>query len=455
MWKYYAEFLHKSDFSSLGLKDILGFEPPKGLSVFLPYINCVPIRTLLPLYDTITVGIPKIENTNRFQDNTGFTFDEIVALAHREKLILFINVDCFECLRGMSSIILQLIDNDVPLFFAGPQETLLALKGAETAGIDVQQGKKIEHEYSKLIEKPETKKLREEMQALIKRLPSHGKLPADVMQNIRELSTIRDSTYPIGVCSKIKPTAEYLRDVIDVGRKGAPPDYLRALVERLHMIPSFLLSRALHSTLSTNTSCRYLYKIEREFEKPLPMPESSEYFDVTKLEFIERRLHIAYSEDIPMVEYADIFDSKKTEALRRILHAIMSEKPPRKTSFIGLQNSINEYNQEVNNLMSRKTKRAKTVYATSDIIRSNAEAIKMLMGGITEKFLNTPQKAWDCIVLPKRYRRGISDWLKQKAVWVESKLAGVSPEIIHLYHTRTCVEALKTKTPKGKGEARS
>lgn len=453
MWRYYSE-LFKSDLSSLSLKDVLGFEPPSGSSVFLPYIKCVPIRTLLPLYDTITVGIPKIEKTNRFKDNTGLTFDEILALAHGKRLILFIDVDCFDCMRAMSNVILQLIDNDVPLFFAGPQETLLALKGAETAGIDVQQGKKIDLEYSKLIESPETKEMRKQALALIKQLPPHAELPARALENLRELSTMRDTTYPVSICSMIEPTAEYLREVVNIGREGDPPDYLRVLVERLHMIPSFLISRVLRSTLSTNTSCRYLSTTARPTEKLLPMPESSEYFDLTKLEFIEKRLHIAYCEDIPMVEYAEIFDSKKTEAMRRILHTIMSKKKPGEISLIDLQNSVNEYNQEVNNLMSRKTKRTKIMYATSDILRSNAEAIKLLMAGITEKFLNAPQKAWDCIVLPKRYRRDISDWLKQKTVWIESKLSGVSPEIIHLYHTRTCLEALQQRHQKEKKERR-
>lgn len=455
MYAYYGELLKKSDPSSLSLKDILGFEPPKGYNVFLKNIGCVPISALLPLYDTVAVGIPKIEKTDQFQEKTGLTFDDVVALAQRGRLIPYINVDCFDCLKSMSSVILKLIDNDVHLFFAGPQEQLLALKGAETAGIDVQQGEEIELEYSKLIESPETKKHRELAQAFVKRLPQHNELPPDVLKSVRILTTMRDTTYPIDICSKIKPTAEYLRDVIEAGRKGAPPEYLKALVERLHMIPSFLISKALGSTFSTNILCRYLSGIEREFKKPLQAAAPTEYFDLTKLEFIERRLHIAYSEDVPMMEYAEIFDSKRTQAMRTILHTITLEKPPRKTSLISLQDQINEYNQEIGSLMSRKTKRAKVVYATSDILRSNTEAIKMLMAGIAEKLTNAPQKAWDCIVLPKRYRREISDWLKQKAVSLESRLSGVSPEIIHLYHTRTCVEALEQKYQKGNDKKRS
>ena len=47
------------------------------------------------------------------------------------------------------------------------------------------------------------------------------------------------------------------------------------------------------------------------------------------------------------------------------------------------------------------------------------------------------------IVLPRHYRRRVSNWSKQKTVWIESKLVGVSPDITHSYHTRTCLEKLK------------
>ena len=426
----------KSDVSSLSFKDILGFEPPKGANVFLPHIKCVPITTLLPLYDKLTVGISKIENISQIQDQTGLTLSDIVALAHREKLSLYINVDCLSCLKEMSDVVQQFVDNDVPLIFAGPQETLLALKAAETAGIDVEEGEKIENEYSDLIESPQTKELNEKLNAFAKLLHEKGEsLPSDLPLRIR------DTTYPMAICSKIKPTAEYLREVIELGRKGAPSDYLKALVGRLHMIPNFLMSKASHSILSTNATCRFLYGIEEDFKKSLRMLKPPDYFDPTKLEFIEKKLHIAYCEDIPLVEYAEIFDSKTTKALRKIINKIISEASQRKMSFFALQNSIDDYNQEVNELISRKTKRAKIVYATSDILRSNVEAIKLLIGGIAEKYLNAPQKAWDCIGLPRRYRRSVSEWLRQKRVWVESKLVGVSPEIIHLYHTRTCLEA--------------
>lgn len=429
-WRYCSELVYKSDVSSLSVKDILGFEPSMGANVFLPNIKCVPIPVLFPLYDTVTVGIPKVEKMSQIQNKTGLTLNDIVTLAHKKKLTLHVNVDCVECQKEMAGVIQQFIDSDVPFFLSGPQELLLELKAAETAGIDVKQGKEIEEEYSRLVEDQGLKELRKKLRKLAER--THQTPPRVVQSS----ATVR-------TCSMIDPTAEYLQEVIDVGKKGGPPEYVKALAERLYMIPKFLLAKTFNSILSTNTNCGHLYEIEKDFNKSFPKLKTREYFDPTKLEFIEKKLHIAYSEDIPLIEYAGIFDSSTTNAIRKIVKTIMSETASKKTSFITLQNSVNDYNEEVSEMLSRRTKRAKIVYATSDILKSNADAIKMLLGGVAEKYLNAPQKAWDCAVLPTRYRRDISSWLKQKTTWIESKLMGVSPDIIHLYRVRTCLEKSK------------
>jgi hypothetical protein len=86
--------------------------------------------------------------------------------------------------------------------------------------------------------------------------------------------------------------------------------------------------------------------------------------------------------------------------------------------------------------------RTKIVHATSDILRANAGATRMLMERAAEKYANAHQKAWDCFVVPKRYRSAISRWPSEKAVKMELKLAGASPNVIHLYRTRTCVDRL-------------
>jgi len=431
IWNYSSELLAKSDVSSLTVKDVLGFEVPKGANAFLPHTKCVPISALFPLYDMLTVGISKIKTKSQIHDYTGLTFDDIVTLAHKKKLVLFIDVGCIGCLQDMSAVVYDFVDNDVPLFFAGPQETLLALKAAETVGVDLKDAKNIEFEYSDLIETSRTRKMRKEIHELVKRFP--------LLADSRGYVEIKETVYPLEICSKIKPTAKYLREVIDVGRRGASREYLKALVERLYMVPKFLLSKVLNSALCSNGGCKFLYEIG-PFRSSLRNLEPPHYFDPAKLEFIEKKLRIAYSEQIPLAEYAEVFDSKTSGALRNIVKTIMSKGTGWRTSFVELQSLVNEYNETVNELISRKTTRAKIVYATSDILRSNMDAIKMLMMGVSEKYLNVPQKAWDCIGLPRRYRLSALRWLKEKALKLESQLVGVSPEIIHLYHTRTCLE---------------
>jgi hypothetical protein len=205
------------------------------------------------------------------------------------------------------------------------------------------------------------------------------------------------------------------------------------------MVPKLLLAKALRSTLTTNSSCRFLSSDQEPPEKRVRAGGSTEYFDPTHLEFVERRLSIAYSDDVSVAEYASLFDSNTANALRTIVKRTASER----IGFIPLQNALGEYNEAVKELVSRGSRRAKLVYATSDILRANAEAIKMLIEGAAEKYLNAPRKAWDCIALPGRYRRGVVNWLRQRTIGIESRLVGVSPELIHLYRVRTCLEELK------------
>jgi len=70
-YHYFGDLLAKKDVSNLTVKDILGFEPREGANVFVPHVSCVPIKTLLPLYDRLTVGIPKIRDVSQIQTKVG------------------------------------------------------------------------------------------------------------------------------------------------------------------------------------------------------------------------------------------------------------------------------------------------------------------------------------------------------------------------------------------------
>jgi hypothetical protein len=72
-------------------------------------------------------------------------------------------------------------------------------------------------------------------------------------------------------------------------------------------------------------------------------------------------------------------------------------------------------------------------------------ALKLVTQGVTEKYLNTPEKAWDCAAIPDKYRQSMSRWLGKKVIGLESMLAGVSPDVIHLYNVRTCIDKIKIK----------
>lgn len=427
---YSSELLSKRDLRDVSTKDILGFEVPKAANAYVPYIRCVPITTLLPLYDRLIVGIPKIEKISHVHQRLGMNLEDIFALAHAKRLVILVDVDCVECLEEMSTVVQELVDNDVPVFFAHPQEQLLALKAAETVGVDYDEGKRIGKEYTEVVE-----------------VPHLGNAPFDdLMRRKIQAGEFAIFPYPLGICSKIKPTAEYLREVIALAKKGESHEYVQALVERLYMVPHLLSAKMLNSNLSTNVGCRHLYGLEGEVGDSLPTHEPVEYFDPAKLEFIERKLRIAYSDDISLKDYAQAFDSKTTGVMRGILHKMISHEGNWEIPFTKLQELVGEYNESVGQLATRRTKKAKVLYATSDILRSNAEAIKILVAGVAEKYLGVPDKAWDCVGLPIQYRRSALNWLRDRTTGLESKLAGVSPDMIHLYHTRTCLDRLR-QTP--------
>lgn len=432
---YSRELLEKEDHSSLRIRDIIGFEVPKGATVFLPYVKCIPTVALLPMYDTLIVGIGKVENTKHMKDKTGLTFDDIVTLAHKEKLVIHIDVDCPLCLEDMSNVIYEFVDREVPFFFGPLQSILLALKTATPSEVDLNGGRQL---LVNLV-RAEGKKEERDLERL--------KILATEMAHSRGLQQPLDEIMwapYLMTCASMKPTSEYIRHLAKVVKDKRQKKYVDALWRRLYIIPKLFVAKAFDSTFSTNVGCRFFYEGETNSEETSTAMHA-EQLDPYELEFIEKKLHIGYSESIPLAEYSDLFDSRITNSLRQTVRRILTTSHQKGKSFIPLQNALDDYNRQVEELATRSTRRTKMVYAMTDILRSNAGAIRLLMEGVAEKYLNAPHKAWDCFVVPKGYRQAMSKWLKEKTLNIESRLAGASPEIIHLYRTRTCLEKLKKK----------
>jgi hypothetical protein len=424
---YSKDLLSKKEPVGLSIKDILGFDISNAANTYLPNIRCIPITTLLPLYDRVIVGIPKIEKVSHFDRKVGMTINDVATLAHEKRLILFADIDCEECLKEMSSVVQELTDNDVPMFFAGPQEKLLAIKGAEKAGVDADEGERILKDYTDFVE-----------------VPHLGKSPRDdSLRHLIDAGILVMASPSLEICSSIKPTAEYIREVIELAKKGASYEFIQALLGRLSMVPDLFSARALNSTLSINTGCRYVYGIEESSDSTVSK-ETHEYVDPLKLEFIEKKLRVAYSDDISLKDYAQVFDSNATAAMRNIVQKIISGESKWDTPFTRLHELVGEYNESVDRLAARKMSRGgRILYVTSDILKSNAEAVKIAIAGVAEKYLGVPDKAWECVGLPAQYRQDVLNWLRDRTVTLESRLAGVSSDVVHLYRARTCLDHLK------------
>jgi hypothetical protein len=121
------DLINSERYSSVSERDILGFDIPKGATVFLPHIRCIPTTALLPLYDTLVVGINHFKNMNDLQTVTGLNFKDIITLSQKGRLIIYFDVDCPICLVDMSPLIEQFIDNCVKFFFSPLQSTALCL----------------------------------------------------------------------------------------------------------------------------------------------------------------------------------------------------------------------------------------------------------------------------------------------------------------------------------------
>jgi hypothetical protein len=293
--EYSKDIINRENYSNVKEIDILGFDIPKGATAFLPHIRCVPTTALLPLYDTLIVGIPHFKNMDDLRKVTGLTLEEIISLSQKGRLILYFDVDCPLCLIDMSPLIEQLIDNNVNFFFSVLQATALCLKVAAPIGVDIKSGRE-------MIENANW--------------DNKALLTMAGYRNYLKNFGFTEFSNPYLVFpeellnSTIKPTAEYLKFLRD-SQNEIPSDLEVFLSNRLKVTPNLILSRAFSSNFSTNVDCRRFIGLEATPKAVVPINSSeTQEIDPFTLDFIEKKLSIAYSSDMNLSEYSDLFDSE-------------------------------------------------------------------------------------------------------------------------------------------------
>jgi hypothetical protein len=340
--EYSNELLQRGDYSNLSLKDIIGFNPPKGSSVFLPNISCVPLSSMLPLYDTIVVGIPVIKNNRQMKQVTGFSFEEIMGLSQRGKIVLYVDVDCGLCLRQMANVIQAFVDNHINFFFSNIQSTLLCLKTAQPLGIDAIGGRRLIKEYFL----KEAKRMpNDEIRILKYYWQDMEKIGWDSLSANKYVENSLSTG--IVVSAMIKPMIECFNHYTELISNNKEVNHAKAFESNFFVVTNLLLAKAFDATFSTNIGCRFFKNNSEETQSVQEKPDSMSTIDAYALEFVEKQLQIAYSEKISILEYSDLFDSTVTRSMRELFKEIGFKKPNKK-SIVALQILIDDYNKQVN-----------------------------------------------------------------------------------------------------------
>ena len=155
------------------------------------------------------------------------------------------------------------------------------------------------------------------------------------------------------------------------------------------------------------------------------------------LEYIVRKLGIAYSEGVDLDDYLEIFDHRTTKNMRRIVNEIILEHDRRKEKSVKLSRIIDEYNEKLAEICNSKG--LKFIYSFSNLISQNLESISAVIFGIgflsltgsPSGFLAPVAQKLSGFEIPKEEREGIKIFLKENL----SKLF-FSPDILQLHEIK-------------------
>jgi len=152
------------------------------------------------------------------------------------------------------------------------------------------------------------------------------------------------------------------------------------------------------------------------------------------LEYIVKNLKIAYTPDMNIKDYLEIFDNNTTRKIRNIMKDIGSIRANSK-DFHKLKILIDDYNSQVVEFSNEG--RAKLLMHTTQVMKYNYDAMKMLFIGPLKKFLGVDLSKFG---LPEDEKKMFSGWVGEKTEGAYAKLLGKSVPVLQLWKIRRELE---------------
>jgi hypothetical protein len=375
------------------------FKPPKGINAY-NWDPSITIKSLLPLYTTIYQRIhpSQCRSVNDFKKVYGFSPEAIAILSEKKRIIpVFGKISEYPV-----EIIEPIIESEV--YLTHGQSLSLEYTMMHEMGV-----------FSEPLAKDLLYPISEELKGFIE-TASHIKPVKSILETmILDFMEIPE----FAQCMPQDAKDILLLSVSINARAMLEASSLNSVLQHPNSFPTNITSSDVFRSLKAKG-------IELR-----PVDKSCD------LEYIVRKLGIAYSEGIDLDDYLEIFDHRTTKNMRRIVNEIILEHDKRKEKGVKLNRIIDEYNEKLTEICNSKG--LKFIYSFSNLISQNLESISAVIFGIgflsltgsPFGFLAPIAQKLSGFEIPKEEREGIKIFLKENL----SKLF-FSPDILQLHEIK-------------------
>lgn len=380
------------------------FKPPKGVNAY-NWDPRITIKSLLPLYTTIYQRIYSSSSQTDFKKQNGFSSEEIAILSEKKRII-------------------PIFDDKISEY---PVEIIEPIIESE---VYLTTGQSLSLEYTMM----------REMGIFSEPLAE------DILGHIPECHKGFIKT-----ASHIRPVKSILETMISDFTEV--PEFAQCMPQDAKddlLVSVSLNARAILAASSLNSVLQH----PNSFPISITFPEVFSSLKVKgielkpvdkscNLEYIVKKLGIAYSERIDLEEYLEIFDRRTTKNIRRIVNEIILEHDERIEKGIKLSRIIDEYNEKLTEICDNKG--VKFAYSFSNLISQNLESISAIIFGIgflsltgsPFGFLAPVAQKLSGFDIPREERETIKIFIKENL----SKLF-VSPDILQLHEIKEGIKKI-------------
>lgn len=428
----------KNVFTTKDIFESFSFKYPRGINAYNSYPNQISIKSLLPLYSTIyqriyaqnLIHIDRIVSYNDFKRIYGFSPDEIAILSEKKKIIPIFSDDIrqypVEIVESIIESEVYITKNQLSGLYLGKLNEL-GIYG-EPFAVDFLEP--FVCDIAPFFQEPNILEIMSEAYRRNIRYASFIKPVKKLLEGILIVS----DKYFVGRIANMRPSIPLSSGVLKLAKfykaggafitaTNASNIVEASSLESILQQPNDPLWNILLPELTT------LLKAKDMELRPID--------EICNLEYIVKKLRIAYSEGMDLNDYLEILNHRRTKSIREIVNNIVSEYDKRKEEGIQLSRIIDEYNEKIIEICN--SKRVKCVYSFSNLVSKNLESICGIIFGAG--FLSSTGSPYGFLApiaqklsgfeIPKEEKDAINEFLKENL----SKLF-TRPDIIHLHEIR-------------------